>query len=290
MTIYNLGSINADHFYRVGHLPLPGETLAAAGYSRGLGGKGANMSIAAARAASRVVHVGAVGPDGGWATDYLLESGVLTQHIQRLDVPTGHAIINVDASAENTIVLFPGANREIALASVMAALADAGSQDSFVTQNETNAQADGLRLARSKGMRTVYAAAPFDVAAVQAALPHIDMLVLNEVEAQQLEQATGQKLTDLGVADVVMTLGAEGCRWFHGKQQQDFAAHKVTPVDTTGAGDTFTGYLLAGLDQGMPMAQAITLAQKAGAVMVTRQGTADVIPDLKDVRDAFPPE
>lgn len=288
MTIYNLGSINADLFYRVPHLPQPGETLATSDHTKGLGGKGGNMSIAAARAAGRVVHIGAVGPDGGWAVETLLEAGVQTQAIQFVDTPTGHAVIYVDRDAENTIVIFPGANREIALTSVISALSTAEKGDIFVTQNETNAQGDAMRLARSKGMRTVYAAAPFDADAVQDVLMHLDMLVLNEVEARQLEDATGKQLTDLPVTDIVMTLGAEGCRWFHGKQCQDFPAFKVTPVDTTGAGDTFTGYLLAGLDRGEPMEQAIRLAQKAGALMVTRAGTAEVIPDLKDVRDFQP--
>ncbi|MEQ5869193.1 ribokinase [Sagittula sp. NFXS13] len=287
MTIFNLGSINADIVYRVPHLPLPGETLSTTGFQRGLGGKGANMSIAAARAAGRVVHIGAVGRDGDWAVQSLMESGVHTQHIQRAET-TGHAIIYVDETGENTIVIHPGANREISMSSVIAALSEATQGDTFVTQNETNMQADAVRIAASKGMRVAYAAAPFDADAIQAVLGDLDLLVLNQVEAQQLETATGQTLTDIGVPDVVMTLGAKGCRWFHGKQAQDFSAHKVTPVDTTGAGDTFTGYLLAGLDRGEPMEQAIRLAQKAGALMVQRQGTADVIPDLKDVRDAFP--
>lgn len=119
-------------------------------------------------------------------------------------------------------------------------------------------------------------------------LPLLDLLILNAVEADQLARATGKPPGALPVRDIVVTLGAEGCRWHNtdSGETESFAAVPVTPVDSTGAGDTFTGYLLAGLVRSMPMAQAIGLAQQAAALMVTRVGTADVIPDLKDVQDA----
>ena len=113
MTIYNLGSINIDMVYRVPHLPAPGETLAACEYSQGLGGKGANMSVAAARGAAHVRHIGAVGADGRWVVERLMEYGVDTTHITQVSEATGHAIINVDDAAENAIVLWPGANAGI---------------------------------------------------------------------------------------------------------------------------------------------------------------------------------
>lgn len=143
-------------------------------------------------------------------------------------------------------------------------------------------------MGRDLGLRVAYAAAPFDAAAVQAVLPFLDFLILNEVEAQQLEAATGKAPQDLGVKDVIITLGAEGARHFDGGTgaTRDVPALPVTPVDTTGAGDTFTGYVLSGLDRGLPMPQAMALAARAGALMVTRHGTADVIPDLKEVQNA----
>ena len=108
---------------------------------------------------------------------------------------------------------------------------------------------------------------------------------MNEVEAEQLAQATGQTPDRLPVRDVVVTLGSDGCRWHNTDTGQSLhiPAIPVTPVDTTGAGDTFTGYLIAGLDRGLPMEQALGLATRAGALMVSRLGTADVIPDLKEV-------
>lgn len=288
MTIFNLGSINADLFYSVPHLPAPGETLASTGHWRGLGGKGANMSVAAARAAAHVVHIGAVGEDGTWARDRLLEFGVDTRHVQVCGDPTGHAVVMVDGRGENAILLFPGANHSITEAQVSTALRAAGDGDFLLFQNETSGQRAAAKRAAEKGLRVVHAAAPFDAEAVKRVLPHIDMLVVNAVEAEQLTAATGLDPASLPVADVVITLGAEGCRWIDTRSGQDrrFPAVEVTPVDTTGAGDTFTGYLVACLDRGLPMAQAIATAQQAAAIMVTRRGTADVIPDLKDIEDA----
>jgi ribokinase len=134
------------------------------------------------------------------------------------------------------------------------------------------------------GLRVAYAAAPFDAAAVQEVLPLLDFLILNEVEAAQLKSATGQGPADLGVKDVIVTLGSKGATWFGAQGEINMPAYPVIPVDTTGAGDTFTGYVLAGLDRGQPMLQAMKTASKAAALMVTRHGTADVIPDLAEVQ------
>lgn len=287
--IWNLGSINIDNFYRVPHLPGPGETLPADEYSQGLGGKGANMSIAAARAAARVSHIGAVGPDGGWTVERLLEYGVETQYIAKLETASGHANICVDRSGENNIVLFGGANLEVSENAIGGALTVAAPGDFLLMQNETNGQAHAATIARQLGLKVVYAAAPFSAEAITALKGMIDILVLNEVEAAQLEKETGTALADLGITDIVVTMGERGCRWIAERSGcgQDFGAVKVDPVDTTGAGDTFTGYLIAGLDRSMTMVEAINLALKAAALMVTRQGTGDVIPDLKEIQDHF---
>ncbi|CUH86533.1 Ribokinase [Phaeobacter sp. CECT 5382] len=288
MAIWNLGSINADMVYSMPHLPVAGETLAATGLDQFLGGKGANMSVAAARAGSVVHHIGAVGPEGGWAVQRLMEYGVDTRRIASVDVPTGHAIIAVDEAGENQIILFPGANRSITQDQIGLALSQASAGDILVLQNETNLQAEAAKMARDLGLRVAYAAAPFDAAAVQAVLPFLDLLFLNEVEAEQLQAATGKSPQALGVDHVIVTLGAKGARHFdrHSGEVRDIPALPVTPVDTTGAGDTFTGYVLSGLDRGLPMAQAMAQAARAGALMVMRHGTADVIPDLKEVQDA----
>ena len=120
--IFNLGSINIDHIYRVPHFPAPGETLLSDSYSKGLGGKGANQSVAIARAGGQVVHIGAIGDDALWTRDILISSGVDTSGIEVLESATGHAIINVDQSGENCIVLFDGANVLVSEGQICAAL------------------------------------------------------------------------------------------------------------------------------------------------------------------------
>lgn len=289
MTVWNLGSINIDRFYGVPHFPAPGETLAAQSYAEGLGGKGANMSVAVARGAARVCHIGAVGPEGRWARDRLLEYGVDTRHIALLETATGHANIHVDRSGQNQIILYPGANSRISSEQIQGALAEAATGDILLMQNETNGQLEAARLAQDLGLAVIYAAAPFDAQAAHEILEHTDILLLNAVEAAQLEAAVGKPPLELGVAHVVVTKGGEGAIWY---DQDAGAAHAIPAypskvVDTTGAGDTFTGFLVAGLDRGLPMLQALDLASKAGSIMVSRQGTADVIPDLKDIEDRF---
>ena len=288
MTIWNLGSINADHVYSVPHIPTPGETLAATALSRGLGGKGANMSVAAARAGARVAHLGAVGADGGWMVERLRDHGVDCTHVQRRDGPSGHAIIAVDAQAENAITLWPGANRDIDLDAVKQALDRGVSGDLLVTQNETTGQVEAAALARARGLTVAYAAAPFEAGAVRAVLPHLDILVLNEVEARQLSEALGTPVEDLPVPHVVVTLGAQGCDWIDTASgtRHHVDAPRVAAVDTTGAGDTFTGYLLAGLSEGLQMPEALTLASRAGALKVGRHGAADAIPSREEVERA----
>ncbi|WP_149141699.1 ribokinase [Gemmobacter caeruleus] len=283
MTVYNLGSINIDHVYRVPHLPAPGETLSALAYTQGLGGKGANQSVAAARAGARTVHIGAIGPNSDWVRDAMRGYGVDLAGVSLLEEPTGHAIINVDPGAENAIVIYPGANRAVTPAMVEAALAEAGPVDTLLIQNETSAQAEAAAAARARGLRVVYSAAPFDIDAVKAALPHASLLVMNEIEADQTRAALGA----LPPLDCLITRGAKGAEWISARAEPLFmTAFRVTPVDTTGAGDTFIGTLAAGLDLGLDRAAAMRLAMAAAAIQVTRAGAAQAIPDRAEV-DTF---
>ena len=290
MAIYNLGSINSDYFYHLPNLPLAGETLAAQDYKRGMGGKGANMSVAASRGAARVMHIGAVGQDGLWAKNRLLEYGVDTRHIAIGSI-MGHAIIMIDPSGENSIVIQPGANREITKHQIGSALSEASSGDILLMQNETNQQAYTAKTAKELGLKVIYAAAPFEAKSVADILPYIDILVLNEIEAEQLESSCGQVLQSLGVDHIFVTRGSRGGKHFDKLKDKTthFDAIPVKAVDTTGAGDTFTGYLAAGLDRGLSFEQSILLATRAAALMVKRHGTSDVIPDLKEIEDEFGP-
>lgn len=286
MAIWNLGSVNIDHVYRLPHLPLPGETLASLGYAQGLGGKGANQSVAAAQAGSVTHHLGAMGEGDGWVLDRLSRAGVDITQVQLLsDEATGHAIILLDSGAENAIVLHPGANRAIDEAALTQVLSQIRQGDTLLIQNETNGQLAAARAAQAQGARVIYSAAPFDIAAVRAVLPHVSVLAMNEGEAAQLFAAIPG---DLPVEGLLITKGAQGAEYrdLRSGTVHRQSAFPVTPVDTTGAGDTFAGYFAAALDQGGDLPSALRLASAAAALKVTRAGAGDAIPSRAEV-DAF---
>jgi ribokinase len=285
MAIWNFGSINADLFYAVPHLPAPGETIIASEVWQGLGGKGANQSVAAARAGSTVHHIGAIGADGRWARDRLAELGVDVAHVAEIDGPSGHAIISVAANGENAIVVFGGANTAQSPSHVAAALSEAAPGDIVLTQNETPHLAELGETCRRLGLRLVYSAAPFSVKAVREILPYASIIAMNAVEARQLSEAVGDDLSGWPVEALLITKGADGAEWRDLATGETVAvpAFPVTPVDTTGAGDTFTGFFAAALDQGLAVRPALERAAGAAALKVTRKGTADAIPSLADV-------
>lgn len=286
MTVFNLGSINIDHFYRVPHLPVPGETLAATGYAKGLGGKGANQSVAAARAGSRVVHIGMVGPDGSGKRE-LDRFGVDTRFVGMGGSVTGHANVHVDDAGENLIVVLPGANHEQSLTLVETAISEAKPGDYFMLQNEAALGAEAAKHARAQGCFVVYSAAPFKPEKTADMLPLADLLVVNEVEAQQMADHLGVSVDQMDVPNLLVTKGAAGAVWRErGGTEHQVAAFKVDPVDTTGAGDCFIGAVIAAMDQGMSIEDALRFGAAASALQVTRPGTADAIPTRAEV-DAF---
>ena len=285
MAIFNLGSVNIDHFYDVPHLPAPGETLAASTHKIGLGGKGVNQSVAAAKAGAQVKHIGAIGVGDDWVPTRMEEYGVDCTHLQVLEGATGHAIIYVDEAGENSIVLASGANAKIESDHVESALVEAKSGDIFMIQNETNGVVEAARRAQEKGLRVVYSAAPFDVGAIKEILPFVSLLVVNEVEAAQLGDALGLSLSELKGFDLIVTLGGRGAMWQSGTNAQtiDVVSPQVEVVDTTAAGDTFIGYVVAGLDLGKSIKAAMEWATLAAGLKVTRAGTADAIPTHEEV-------
>lgn len=279
MAIFNLGSVNVDHFYEVAHLPAPGETIAATNYRTELGGKGANQSVAAARAGAVVRHIGALGDGAERVRDELMALGVDATFVSQVPGPQGQAVIYVDPQGENSIVLMAGVNRQIDAAMVKHALAHAQTGDILLLQNETSAQAEAARLAREKGMFVIYSAAPFDVDAVRAVAPYVDMLVMNQIEAQQLEQSLGQ----IDVQHRLITKGAAGAEWHFDAVPILQPGFNVNAVDTTGAGDCFIGALAAAMDRGQDKACALQFAVAASALQVTKAGTAKAMPERADI-------
>lgn len=284
MAVWCYGSINIDHVYEVPHLVAPGETLAATAYRVGLGGKGANQSVAAARAGAQVRHIGAVGRDGATALFQLEASCVDCGGVQRLEEATGHAIIMVDRAGENAIIVHAGANRALSLEAALKGLEGAGLEDILLIQNETAHQAEMARAGMGRGMEVIYSAAPFDIKAVEAVLPFVTTLVMNEHEAAQLQAALGLAFEDLPVEAVVVTRGARGASWYaRGTAEIHVPALPVQVVDTTGAGDCFTGALAAALSAGHEAADAMRFAAAAAALQVSRPGASAAMPEQRDI-------
>ena len=286
MQIHNFGSINLDLVYRVPHIAAPGETLASSGMTRGLGGKGANMSAALACSGACVRHYGAVGADGHWAVDELHEKGVICDDILKLDMPTGQAIIMVDDAGENAITLLGGANRALPDTLIDSLLNRAEPGDWLLVQNETNAVPEVARRARAAGLKVAYAAAPFTVEAVQGMAGQIDLLAVNEIEAQQMEEAMGKPLTELGISEVLVTRGGEGATLHREGAVLTQPAFSVDTIrDTTGAGDTFLGFLLGRMCCGDTPEIALKRASAASALAIQRDGAIPAIPGLAEVMD-----
>ena len=285
MTIFNLGSINIDLIYRVTHFPAPGETMTTLEHERMLGGKGANQSIALARAGADIRHIGATSAEDGWLRAEMRAAGVDISGVQDSDLATGHAIVTVSADGENQIMLYPGANHAIDMARAADGLTGAGPGDWALLQNETNGADEFVTAARARGMKIAYSAAPFDADVTAGLLPQTDLLVVNEGEAAALSDMLGKPAAEAGIPHLVVTRGGDGADYTGIDGALHSPAFAVTPVDTTGAGDCFFGFLLAAMAGGRPIETALREASAAAAIQVTRRGAAAAIPDRATLDD-----
>ncbi|MBI3957690.1 MAG: ribokinase [Chloroflexi bacterium] len=289
MTILNFGSVNIDHVYRVEHLVRPGETIASQDYHHFSGGKGFNQSIALARAGAAVSHAGRIGGDGVWLREQLAGEGADVRLLEVIDGPSGHAIIQVDATGENAIILFGGANRTITPTAAEEILDSFGGKDWLLLQNEISSMREILQLAGERGLRIVFNPAPMAAEVLDYPLDGVSIFVLNEVEGEAFTGATEPEAILAGMrrrfptATVVLTLGADGAIYDDGAQRIHVPAQPVQAVDTTAAGDTFIGYFLAGLSAGDAPQAALELATRAAAICVTRPGAAPSIPRREEV-------
>ena len=286
-----LGSLNLDHVYRLDHFVRPGETLGSESYSVGCGGKGLNQSIALARAGAPVMHAGRIGHDGGILRSALEAAGVDVSLLVEGDVPTGHAIIQVDAKGENAIILYGGANRRITEAEIDAAL-DAVGDGILLLQNEINSLGTILEKAHARGLRTAFNFAPFDPEdAKTLPLGLLSYLIVNEVEGAGVAGVAEPEAILRTLKErypgcrVILTLGKAGAAFLGDDGVMvPVPSCPAEVVDTTSAGDTFIGYLFAGLLEGMELKAAMELAGRASAITVSRAGAADSIPFRKELR------
>lgn len=284
MRILNFGSLNIDYVYSVDELVKPGETKAARSLSVFAGGKGLNQSLAMARAGLRVVHAGKIGAEGEFLAKTLREGGVDTRLVERASVASGHAIIQVDDRGRNCILLFGGANQEIDEAYIDRVLAEFGPGEMLVLQNEISSMPSIIARAKTRGMTIVLNPSPFSALVPSYPLELVDIFIMNEIEAAGLagesdpERAAHLLMRSFPQAKIVITLGEAGSMCAHRGAIVRQKAYAVKAVDTTAAGDTFSGYFIAALAEEMDTARALDLAARAASICVTRRGAADSVP------------
>lgn len=289
MRVLNFGSMNLDYVYTVDHMVLPGETQNSQGMNTFLGGKGFNQSTALAKAGVEVYHAGLIGEEGKIFRETAKEYGIRDEYIQVCDEKNGHTIIQVDKNGQNCILLYGGANRAITREFVDEVLSGFEKGDIILLQNEINELDYIIDKAYEKGMQIFLNPSPFDGALDACDLNKISCFLLNEIEGGQIAGETEpDKIID-GIlanyenAKVVLTLGGDGSVYADKEKRCQQPVYKVETVDTTAAGDTFTGYFIAGLLQGKTVEETMRMCAVAAGIAVSRPGAAPSIPYMEEV-------
>lgn len=289
MKVLNFGSLNLDYVYQVDHFVQPGETLHAMSQVVNCGGKGLNQSIALARAGANVYHAGCVGVGGERLIQKLEANHVDVTYIERVEELQGNAIIQVDKSGENSILLFGGSNQVIRSEQIAKVLTDFGEGDYIILQNETSCLKEMISYAVQKKMKIVFNPSPFEESLRDLDYGAVSWLLVNEVEAAQIsgeaqpEAAWRVMHKKFPSLNMVITMGSAGAVCYMPEEVFVQPAYKVETVDTTAAGDTFTGYFLASIMMGKPLPVCMERAARASAISVQRHGAADSIPETEEV-------
>lgn len=289
MKILNYGSMNIDNVYQVHHMIQPGETQMAISKSIFAGGKGLNQSIAIAKAGGAVYHAGVVGDDGAILVDTLKRSGVDTHYIKQASGPSGHTVIQVDKNGQNSIIVFAGENMRVLESDIAHVLSGFEKGDILILQNELDNSPTIMRMASERGMTIVFNPSPINENLHAYPLECVDWFLMNEIEGKELTQETEPEKILSGMkakypnANVVLTLGSDGAYCMKGEEIIYQPAFNVKAVDTTAAGDTFTGYFITGISNNEELAAIMKRAAKASSITVSRQGAADSIPLADEV-------
>lgn len=291
MKVLCFGSANLDHVYKVDHFTAPGETQNCLEYAVKCGGKGVNQAIAMALAGNDTYFAGIIGSDGGLLKDALVDKGVHIDYMKISNKPTGHAIIEVDQSGQNHILLYGGTNKEIDFEYIDEVLSHFSKDDIVVLQNEINNVPYIIERCYEKEMKIFFNAAPYDKTVQNYPIEKVTWLVVNETEGAALSneedyekilQTLKQKYPH---THILFTMGKEGSRVVTDKEDVKVEALKVNAIDTTGAGDTYIGYFVRGIVEEMSLLETVQMATKASAIAVTRFGAVDSIPSYDEVFD-----
>lgn len=291
MKILNFGSINIDNFFSVDHIVRPGETIDSKLYEEKIGGKGLNQSIALAKVSNNVFHAGKLNRKDSFILEHLKDNNVDTRYIRRTDALTGSAFIQLDKNGENSIVLDHGANYDIDKEFIDEVLNDFDKGDTLLLQNEINNLEYLINKAYERDMFVVLNPSPINEDLLRVDLNKINMVIMNETEAKDISKESNQaKIIDkLIVAyknlKVIITLGKRGSIYFEENKKIFQEAYKVDVVDTTGAGDTFTGYFVGLMANNYNVEECLNYASLASALAVTVKGASNSIPEFEKVID-----
>lgn len=289
MKIYSLGSLNIDYVYTVDHFVAAGETLASEKMTVFPGGKGLNQSVALAKAGAKVIHGAVIGDNGDLLMETLSKAGVNTDRIEKVSGSCGHAMIQVDKNGQNCILLFPGTNHCVDKAYIEKFLFDAEKDDIILLQNEISGLDAAFEIAHQKQMQIVFNPSPFHGDLKSLPISYVKWWVCNEIEgAELLSSNESKEIANNFVklfphSNLILTLGKDGSVFVNADTYIEQPIYEVDTVDTTAAGDTFTGYFIASLASGKDVAASLDLAAKASSITVSRQGAATSIPLLDEV-------
>lgn len=292
MKVLVFGALNIDYVYEVEHFVQPGETISSEGLQLYCGGKGMNQSIAFAKSGTDTWHAGAVGDhDSDMLLRGLQEAGVHTELVQKKESLSGHAIIQRTPEGENNIILFGGANQMITREDADLVLSHFSKGDYIILQNEISEIPYIMEKAHQLGMYIVLNPSPMDEKIFSMPLEFVDYLMLNEVEGATLsgvakgthEEILGRLMERFPETRIILTLGKEGSLYGYKDEKYRQPIYPVKTVDTTAAGDTFTGYFMGSIIRGKSVQEALQTASKASAIAVGRKGAGASIPTLAEV-------
>lgn len=293
MKILNIGSMNIDYVYQVDHFVKPGETLSAKHRFVNCGGKGLNQSIAASKAGSMVYHAGLIGEGGEMLKAKLEEYHVNTAFLENTGGTCGHAMIQLDSNGENSILLFGGTNQSLMENYIDKVLDKFGNQGLVLLQNEINLIPYIIERAYERGLMVALNAAPMTPAVLQYPIEKLSWLIVNEIEGKELAKCSSDSeiLSALAVkyprCSILLTLGNKGACCLHHGILYKIGCHNVNAVDTTGAGDTFTGYFLSGIITGTSVRDSLYNATTASALCIEKKGASDSVPTMADIKECI---
>lgn len=293
MKILNFGSLNIDHVYHVDHFARPGETISTDELDFFCGGKGLNQSIALAKAGAQVYHAGKIGKDGASLKKMLSDNGVNTDYLAGSNSLNGHALIQVNPQGQNCIICYGGSNKDITEDYVDQVISDFGENDMVLLQNEINCIEYIAKQCSSKKMKVAFNPSPISAKLLKE-FPFnlVSLFFINEIEGHELTGKDDPKemLDTLSKmypdSTFLLTLGKSGVIYRDKGHTYTHGIYNIPVVDTTAAGDTFTGYFLACYAAGEKIEDCLRKASIASSLAVSRNGASASIPVMEEVINA----